>query len=110
MRAEPLDFGSSEFGPHLTSVTSDPSDELPSRTAIVRGRVLFQVRTWYVDGSDVETQWSMCTNGAQTTPVVGAEPREVMPLVNYRGSEEAVLHEIHEVAGRRQSAKQVLKP
>jgi len=32
-----------------------------------------------------------------------------MPLVNYRGSEEAVLHEIHEVAGRRQSAKQVLK-
>ena len=43
-----------------------------------------------------------------------------MPLVNYRGSEEAVLrwkrsdrvvpglHEIHEVTGRRQSAKQVL--
>ena len=48
-------------------------------------------------------------NGAQTTPVVGAEQSEVMPLVNYRGSEEAVLHEIHEVAGRRQSAKQVLR-
>ena len=47
-------------------------------------------------------------NGAQTTPVAGAEPREVMPLVSYRGSEEAVLHEIHEVTGRRQSAKQVL--
>ena len=47
-------------------------------------------------------------NGAQTTPVAGAEPREVMPLVNYRASVEAVLHEIHEVAGRRQSAKQVL--
>ena len=32
-----------------------------------------------------------------------------MPLANYRGSEEAVLHEIHEVTGRRQFAKQVLK-
>ena len=31
-----------------------------------------------------------------------------MPLVSYRASVEAVLHEIHEVAGRRQSAKQVL--
>ena len=31
-----------------------------------------------------------------------------MPLVNYRGSEEAVLHEIHEVTGRRQFAKQML--
>ena len=31
-----------------------------------------------------------------------------MPLVNYRGSEEAVLHEIREVAGHRQSAKQML--
>ena len=61
-----------------------------------------------VDGSDVETQWSTCTNGAQTSPVAGAEPREVMPLVSYRASVEAVLHEIHEVAGRRQSAKQVL--
>ena len=59
-------------------------------------------------------------NGAQTSPVAGAEPREVMPLVSYRASVEAVLrwkrsdrvvpglHEIHEVAGRRQSAKQVL--
>jgi len=33
-----------------------------------------------------------------------------MPLANYRGSEEAVLHEIHEVTGRRQFAKQVLNP
>ena len=33
-----------------------------------------------------------------------------MPLVNYRGSEEAVLYEIHEVTGRRQSAKQVHNP
>ena len=32
-----------------------------------------------------------------------------MPLVNYRGSEEAVLYEIHEVTGRRQFAKQALK-
>ena len=48
-------------------------------------------------------------NGAQTSPVAGGEPREVMPLVSYRASVEAVLHEIHEVAGRRQSAKQVLK-
>ena len=31
-----------------------------------------------------------------------------MPLANYRGSEEAILHEIHEVTGRRQFAKQVL--
>jgi len=30
-----------------------------------------------------------------------------MPLVSYRASAEAVLHKIHEVAGRRQSAKQV---
>jgi hypothetical protein len=66
-------------------------------------------RTCLVDGSDVETQWSTCTNGAQTSPVAGAEPREVMPLVSYRASVEAVLHEIHEVAGRRQSAKQVLQ-
>ena len=51
------------------------------------------------DGYVAETQWSTCTNGAQTTPVV-----------DYRGSEEAVLHEIHEVTGRRQSAKQVLTP
>ena len=33
-----------------------------------------------------------------------------MPLVSYRASVEAVLHEIHEVAGWRQSAKQVLTP
>ena len=65
-------------------------------------------RTCLVDGSDVETQWSTCTNDAQTSPVAGAEPREVMPLVSYRASVEAVLHEIHEVAGRRQSAKQML--
>ena len=77
-------------------------------------------RTCLVDGSDAETQWSTCTNGAQASPVAGAEPREVMPLVSYRASIEAVLrwkrsdrvvpglHEIHEVAGRRQSAKQVL--
>ena len=44
-----------------------------------------------VDGSDVETQWSTCTNGAQTSLVAGAEPREVMPLVSYRASAEAVL-------------------
>ena len=44
-----------------------------------------------MDGSDVETQWSTCTNGAQTSPVAGAEPREVMPLVSYRASAEAVL-------------------
>ena len=62
----------------------------------------------------------MCTNGAQTSPVAGAEPREVMPLVSYRASAEPVLrwkrsdrvvpglHEIREVAGHRQSAKQVL--
>ena len=62
-----------------------------------------------VDGSDVETQWSTCTNGAQTSPVAGAEPREVMPLVSYRVSVEAVLHEIREVAGRRHLAKQVLR-
>ena len=68
------------------------------------------MRTCLVDGSDVETQWSTCKNGAQTSPVAGAEPREVMPLVSYRASVEAVLHEIHEVAGRRQSAKQVLNP
>ena len=65
-------------------------------------------RTCLVDGSDAETQWSTCTNGAQASPVAGAEPREVMPLVSYRASVEAVLHEIHEVAGPRQSAKQVL--
>ena len=62
----------------------------------------------------------MCTNGAQTSPVAGAEPREVMPLVSYRAIAEPVLrwkrsdrvvpglHEIREVAGHRQSAKQVL--
>ena len=38
-----------------------------------------------------ETQRSKCTNGAQTTPVAGAEPREVMPLVGYQASVEAVL-------------------
>ena len=41
-------------------------------------------------------------------PVAGAEPREVMPLVSYRGSAEAVLHESREVVGHRQSAKQLL--
>ena len=53
-------------------------------------------------------------------PRTGAEPRGVTPLVSYRASVEAVLrwkrsdrvvpglHEIHEVAGRRQPAKQVL--
>ena len=53
-------------------------------------------------------------------PCSGAEPREVMPLVSYRASVEAVLrwkrsdrvvpglHEIHEVAGLIHSAKQVL--
>ena len=56
-------------------------------------------------------------NGAQTSPVAGAEPHEVMPLVSYRASAEAVLrwecndrvvsrlHEIRKVAGHRQSAK-----
>jgi hypothetical protein len=59
-------------------------------------------------------------NGAQASPVAGAEPREVMPLVSYRASAETVLRwkrsdrvvpglcEIHEVAGRRHLAKQVL--
>ena len=32
-----------------------------------------------------------------------------MPLVNYRASAEAILHEIHEVAGHKQSAKQLLE-
>jgi len=31
-----------------------------------------------------------------------------MPLVNYRVSAEGFLHEIHEVAGHRTSAKQLL--
>ena len=56
-------------------------------------------------------------NGAQASPVAGAEPREVMPLVSYRASAETVLRwkrsdrvvpglcEIHEVAGRRHLAK-----
>ena len=67
------------------------------------------MRTCLADGYEAETQRTTCTNGAQTSPVAGAEPREVMPLVSYRGSEEAVLHEIHEVGGRRQSAKQILR-
>ena len=33
-----------------------------------------------------------------------------MPLVNYRANAEAILHEIHEVAGHRTSAKQLLSP
>ena len=65
-------------------------------------------RVCFASGWDAETQWAKCQNGAQMSPVAGAEPREVMPLVSYRASAEAVLHEIHEVAGRRQSAKQVL--
>ena len=52
----------------------------------------------------------MPQNVAQTNPVAGAEPREVMPLVSYRVSAEGVLREIHKVAGLRQSAKQLLNP
>jgi LPS sulfotransferase NodH len=60
-------------------------------------------------------------NRRSIEPCSGAEPREVMPLVSYRANAEVTLrwqrsdqvvhglHEIHEVAGRRQSAKQVLK-
>ena len=84
-------------------------EESPSPCALML-KANWGMRTCLVDGSDVETQWSTCMNGAQTSPVAGAEPREVMPLVSYRASVEAVLHEIHEVAGRRQSAKQVLNP
>ena len=43
------------------------------------------------DGYVAETQWAKYTNNAQTSPVAGAEPREVMPLVSYRASAEAVL-------------------
>ena len=85
------------------------TEESPSPCALML-KANWGMRTCLVDGSDVETQWSTCKNGAQTSPVAGAEPREVMPLVSYRASVEAVLHEIHEVAGRRQSAKQVLNP
>ena len=67
------------------------------------------LRTCLVDGYVAETQWAKYTNNAQTSPVAGDEPREVMPLVSYRASAEVVLYEIHEVGGRRQSAKQVLK-
>ena len=42
--------------------------------------------------------------------VVGAEPREVMPLVNYQANAEALWREIHEVAGSKRLAKQVLRP
>ena len=52
------------------------------------------LRTCLADGYVAETQWAKC--------------RTVPKRWNYRGSEEAVLHEIHEVTGRRQSAKQVL--
>ena len=60
-------------------------------------------------------------NDAQSSPVAGGEPCEVMPLVSYRADAEAILrwersdqvvhglHEIHEVAGHRASAKQLLK-
>ncbi|PSQ89602.1 MAG: hypothetical protein BRD43_03275 [Bacteroidetes bacterium QS_4_64_154] len=66
------------------------------------------LRTCLADGYIAETQWAKYTNNAQTSPVAGAEPREVMPLVSYRASAEVVLYEIHEVGGRRQSAEQVL--
>ena len=49
------------------------------------------LRSCLVDGYSAETQRVTCTNGAQTTPVAGAEPREVMPLVGYQASVEAVL-------------------
>ena len=66
------------------------------------------LRACLADGYSAETQRVTCTNGAQTSPVAGAEPREVMPLVSYRANAEAFLHEIHEVAGLIHSAKQVL--
>ncbi len=62
-------------------------------------------------------------NGAQASPVAGAERSEVMPMVSYRANAEPVLREIHEVTalgaqywersdryapgGRRRLAKQV---
>ena len=66
------------------------------------------LKTCFASGYVAETQWATHTNGAQSNPVAGAEPREVMPLVSYRVSAEAVLREIHEVAGSKCLAKQVL--
>ena len=76
-------------------------------------------------GSDVETQWSTYTNGAQTSPAAGADSggrASVEAVLRWKRSDRVVpglrwecndrvvsrLHEIHEVVGRRQSAKQVL--
>jgi hypothetical protein len=66
-------------------------------------------RSCLVDRYEAETQRATCMNGAQASPVAGAEPCEVMPQVSYRASAEAVLHEIRKVAGHRQSAKQLLR-
>ena len=56
------------------------------------------LRTCLVDGCDAETQWEKPPRSAQTSPVVGAERSEVMPLVSYRASAVASWSEIHEVA------------
>ena len=74
-----------------------------------------------MDGYEAETQWVTCMNDAETSPVAERPERNEEVLSEcYQASAEVVLrwersdrvvsglHEIHEVAGRRQSAKQVL--
>jgi len=63
-----------------------PDDLIPSLERGCR-----ELRSCLVDGYSAETQRATCTNGAQASPVAGAEPREVMPLVSYRASAEPVL-------------------
>ena len=82
----------------------EPGDDRPGEATSEASR------SCLVDGYQAETQRATCTNGTQTSPVAGAEPREVMPLVSYRASTEPVLHEIREVAGHTQSAKQLPTP
>ena len=80
-------------------------DDPPFWTRFVGRRdTLSTLRTCLVDGSDVETQWSMCMNGTQTSPVAALpgecrsrsaqDPRSRRPeTVRQTGSEEATRHD-----------------
>ena len=85
-------------GARKAGVTIATVSRVPNRSSNVASdphtRVLENLFGGWIRGRDIVGE---VQNGAQTTPVV-----------EHRGSEEAVLHEIHEVTGRRQFAKQVL--
>ena len=116
----PLNSDMSHFGGYFVAIESVlcrcMKEELAPDRPLCRRHISWVSRslrgrrftTCFASRCEAETQWATHMNGAQASPVAGAEPREVMPLVSYRASAKTVLCEIHEVAGRRHLAKQVL--